>query len=513
MFTKRTKVLLGVLLATGCSVAYAASYNRVPSSTFANASTTCGATIGNQCFITDCLTELCTAGGGAIASLSQYNGTAWTVVANAVAGGPGALTGTTADTFTLDSDGDALVLNPQVGGLTLDRVAAGTVTLTALDDDATAALTIDPGGAAQLTLGSADVTAIVHISDADTQLQNGATGNVDLTFHDYADTTDDDQAHTLLRTNCTDASTGAEDCDFSIGVVEAGAAPETRLAFDADGDITIGSANNAGVILNALNAQQRNNATGTVTLAFADYADTTDDDQDHGRVQVNCTDTGSGSEDCDMSLSAVEAGAAPEQRILIDADAGVTLGSSNNNLLTVTTDGTGDSEVVLPDSSVGRDEVGGNMLVQGIFCGDLPNNTTNYTSPITGYPSGPFYAATTTGNDLSYALAGDGCAAQDDTTEANADEIMFTQTATKVIGLYCRVSGSGANGVTLAVRSAAAALTPAVTCTIATGSTECTSYTPTTTDVAANATLAVSAVSTEDLSAQDYWCMVQFALQ
>lgn len=72
---------------------------------------------------------------------------------------------------------------------------------------------------------------------------NGSTGDVTLDFHDYADTADDDMAHVVFRTNCTDTGTGAEDCDFSIGVVEAGAAAETRFSIDADGGVTIGSAN------------------------------------------------------------------------------------------------------------------------------------------------------------------------------------------------------------------------------------------------------------------------------
>lgn len=427
----RTKALLATLLAIGCSMAYAASYNRVPSATFANASTVCGAIQGNQCYITDCLTDACVVGGGTIDALSQYSGaaSAWTVVAPASAGGGGAITGTTGDTFSIDTDSDNFKLDPQAGGLTFTRATAGTVTLTAADDNATAQLNIAPGGVADMFLGGSSTAGVIL---------NTAAGS--------------------------------------------------------------GSA-------------LRNNSTGSVQIAFQDYADTTDDDMDHGLLVVNCTDTGTGAEDCDMSIAAVEAGATAEQRVLIDADAGITLGSANNNSLTVTTDSTGDAEVVLPNSSIGKAEIGGNMLVNSIFCGDLPNNTTNYTSPINGYPSGPFYDVGLVASDLGYGLAGTGCAAQDDTTEANADEIMFTQTAMKVIGLYCRVSSSGSNGVTLAVRSATAALTPAVTCTIATGSTECTSYTPTTTNIAANATVAVSAVDTENLSAQDYWCMVQFALQ
>jgi hypothetical protein len=427
--TNRTKALLCTLLAVGCSMAYAASYNRVPSATFANASTVCGAIAGNQCYITDCATPQCLAGGGTEDALSQYNGSAWVVVASAAAGGSGALSGTSADPFTLDTDGDAFVLSPQAGGRTLTRATAGTVTLLAADNDATAQLNIAPGGIADMFLGGSSTAGVIS------QVAPGSGFNI------------------------------------------------------------------------------RNNATGVTQLAFQDYADSADDDMNHVQFQANCTDATTGAEDCDLSIAVVEAGAAPEQRLLIDADNGITVGSANTNNLTVTTDSTGNAEVVLPDSSVGIDEVGGNMLMQGIFCGDLPNNTTNYTSPVAGYPSGALYSAGLTGNDLDYALAGTGCAAEDSTTEATADEIMFTGTATKVLGLYCRVSSSGSNGVVLRVRSAAASLTPDITCTIATGQTECRSLTPTTTDIAANATVAVSAVSTEDLSTQDYWCMVQFALQ
>lgn len=323
------KWIFAVLAGAACSTAYAASYNRVPNALYADASATCGAVAGNQCYITDCLTALCTTGGGTEDALLQYNGSAWVLVASAASGGASAVSGTTADTFTLDSDGDAFVLSPAVGGLTLQRAAAGVVTLTAADDDSTAAMTVDPGGAAALTLGSIDVTSISAIVDNDFQLQNGATGSVTFDFRDYADTTDDDQAHAILTTNCTDTGTGAEDCDFSIGVAEAGAAAETRFAIDADGDITVGSANNGGVTLLSTGVSTRNSATGSVTFDFRDYADTTDDDQAHTLLTTNCTDTSSGAEDCDFTVGIVEAGAAPETRLSFDADGDITVGSAN----------------------------------------------------------------------------------------------------------------------------------------------------------------------------------------
>lgn len=285
------------------------------------------------------------------------------------------------------------------------RNDAGVVTLTASDDDATAALTVQPGGAAPLTVGGFSATAVQIVADNDTQIWNGATGSVTLDFRDYADTTDDDMAHALFTTNCTDTGSGTEDCDFTIGIVEGGAAAETRLNFDADGGITVGSANTASVnissaddaltyatnsdrITNATDAQftfgrddagvvtltcadddatagcvydaggvspitvgsadvtavtlladndanVTNGATGSVSLALRDYADTTDDDMDHVLLTGNCTDTGTGTEDCDLTIGIVEGGAAPETRLNFDGDGGIVIGSANTNSMYV----------------------------------------------------------------------------------------------------------------------------------------------------------------------------------
>jgi hypothetical protein len=301
----RTKALLATLLAVGCSMAYAASYNRTPNATFANASTVCGAIQGNQCFITDCLTDACVVGGGSVKALSQYNGSAWVVVSTAAAGGAGAIAGTTANTFDLDTDGDNIRLDPQARGLSV---------------------------------------------------YPQTTGSSTFDLRDYADTTDDDMAHTLFTTNCTDTGSASEDCDFTIGIVEAGAAAETRLNFDADLGITLGSANTDNLTVSTNNNGVKVLDFGVVNIDLRD-ADNAITNRDNVRLGANCTDTGDGSEDCDFTLGVQEAGAAAETRLNIDADGGITLGSANNNSLTVTTDSTGDAEVVLPVDSVGAGEL------------------------------------------------------------------------------------------------------------------------------------------------------------
>jgi hypothetical protein len=163
-----------------------------------------------------------------------------------------------------------------------------------------------------------------------------------------------------------------------------------------------------------------------------------------------------------------------------------------------------DRAITLLDAA-GAINVGVNTDI--VLCGDLPNNTTNYTSPVSGFPSGEMYVNSV--SNLSFALAGSGCAAEDETTEATADDVLFANNAVKILGMYCAVSGSGSNGVVLNLRSAAASLTPDITVTIPTGSTTGATSAITTTDIAAGATFALRSISTEDLSSQDVWCMVK----
>lgn len=142
-----------------------------------------------------------------------------------------------------------------------------------------------------------------------------------------------------------------------------------------------------------------------------------------------------------------------------------------------------------------------------ILCGDLPSSATAYSSPVSGYAGGALFAAGLTANDLGYGIAGTGCAAEDNATEATADEVMFANNPFRVMGLYCAVTGSGSNGVTINLRSAAANLSPDVAVTIPTGETTAVADLREMPVVAAGATFATRQITTEDLSAQDFWCM------
>jgi len=70
------------------------------------------------------------------------------------------------------------------GTVNFARSDAGVVTLTAVDDDATAAITLDAGGAADIVIGSADVTQINLITDeasaTDVNITGGLTVSTDI---------------------------------------------------------------------------------------------------------------------------------------------------------------------------------------------------------------------------------------------------------------------------------------------------------------------------------------------
>lgn len=183
--------------------------------------------------------------------------------------------------------------------------------------------------------------------------------------------------------------------------------------------------------------------------------------------------------------------------------ASITIGSADVTAFTVTTDGTGDAEAALPENSIGPDE-GAFMTDLIYFCGQQVVTGTVYLGPVTAFLTGDFTAA--------YVMGDAQCNALEDSTEATADApIGYANTTFKVLGMMCEVSSSGSNGITATMRSAEADLTPTMTCTIATGETSCTSVTSSTTDIAADATLAIKIENTEDLSAQDAWCKVLIA--
>ena len=196
------------------------------------------------------------------------------------------------------------------------------------------------------------------------------------------------------------------------------------------------------------------------------------------------------------------------------------LGHTNTTTFTLQTDGSGDGEVVLPLQSIGSGEIvneaitsgkmptnavtssqlGANPLGELFFCGESCSSSTCAGGHSVAFLSGDYTA--------SHALAAGACDTLGETSIAAASEIASANNAFKVHGMYCVTDSSGSNGVVLAMTAADAATVPAVTCTIPTGETTCAASTAATTDVAAGAVVAVSIVTTENLSANDFSCRV-----
>ena len=164
----------------------------------------------------------CTAGSGSTVVACEYDGSAWIPSATS----SGTWTGANGETITNGTDGT----------FTFTRDESGGVTIIGADDSSPANTTYDTTGAGAVTIGSFDVLRVELRADEDVRIVNGVTGPVTLDLRDYADTTDDNMAHVIFSGNCTDTSSGTEDCDLDISLTEAGS-NVVRVQMDGDGDI------------------------------------------------------------------------------------------------------------------------------------------------------------------------------------------------------------------------------------------------------------------------------------
>ncbi len=185
--------------------------------------------------------------------------------------------------------------------------------------------------------------------------------------------------------------------------------------------------------------------------------------------------------------------------------AAMTIGTSSTTSTTIVSDDTGDAEEVHVVNSVGPADVVG-LYKELIICGENAENGTVFFGPATA----PF------GGDgsVSYAITSAGCDALDNVTEATADA-PISALATKIHGMYCTTDAVLGAGETIvftlrtavgnAVTTDGAATT--LTCTMAVGETACRVNTGTTTNIAANATVAMSVVETSNnVDGDESWC-------
>lgn len=97
------------------------------------------------------------------------------------------------------------------------------------------------------------------------------------------------------------------------------------------------------------------------------------------------------------------------------------------------------------------------------------------------------------------------------TTEATADEAALDATAFQVLSMDCLTADPGASGVSFTLRSAAAATTPSVTCSVANTKKGCTANVQTTTAIASGATVAIAAASAGNQGTTPFVCTLHVA--
>lgn len=258
------RLLVALLLSLGIPVAaWAQNTNTLPPAcTAATLLTNCVPQVeGVRARVINAASATVCTGTGSVVNVCVFDGSSWVVSEVA---GTTSITGTTSDTFTVDSDGDSSGTAAFVFGefgesfasatdnvIDIIRNDAGVVSLRGSDDSSpVGGFNIFPNGAAAMGLGVTNITTRidlftegmdVRVDDAGNTLSlrnSASTGNVDLDFRDYGDTTDDDMAHVLMSANCTTTSTGAEDCDLTISVTEDGS-NRTAITFDGDGDVIV----------------------------------------------------------------------------------------------------------------------------------------------------------------------------------------------------------------------------------------------------------------------------------
>lgn len=180
------------------------------------------------------------------------------------------------------------------------------------------------------------------------------------------------------------------------------------------------------------------------------------------------------------------------------------IGSPAAPAIQIQTDGTGDGELTVPEGSIAADEV--SMVTDHvIFCGQADENGTIYLGPATTQFWG--------NNTADWTAGSAGCDALDNATEATADDPLWTNVSYKIMGGVCYTDATLGAGesVIFTMRSAAADTTPQQTCTIGVGESDCSITIATTTDVAANATVAMKAVEASNNADDNLWCRMTIA--
>jgi hypothetical protein len=265
--------------------------------------------------------------------------------------------------LTLGRSGQAIVLNGAVGDLTLkdSTPVLALIDTDAVDGDAgisiTATCTTVTAGAehvdatfAQQVAGS-PVTFLLADADGSITLGDGTRALVlsgaatvgdliisdatpQLSLKDSSCAVADVNA--LIKADATDTGDGTEDIDVTFQQQVAGTIT-TFLVSDADGALTLGQTSQPIVLNGPVGNVTLEDA--APTLVFKDSS--CDDADDNFDIVVAATDTGSGTEDIDVVLSAQVAGT-KVAFLTFDADGALTLGNTGQSLVLNGPAGVGD---------------------------------------------------------------------------------------------------------------------------------------------------------------------------
>lgn len=180
--------------------------------------------------------------------------------------------------------------------------------------------------------------------------------------------------------------------------------------------------------------------------------------------------------------------------------AAMTLGGASMTALTVTSDGTGNAEVVLPAASVGAAEVG-HATLRVAYCGQNDENNVIYQGAVGITAAEPVLADAT-------------CDALDNGTEGTADVVLSAGLSLTAKYMRCTTAATLAAGetITAQLRDDTADVT-GVTCQIAEAQTECEVLVPTASAIAAASATAMKVTQVSNNADDDLKCVVLYQVQ
>jgi hypothetical protein len=148
---------------------------------------------------------------------------------------------------------------------------------------------------------------------------------------------------------------GGDTADQVVFAIQGHATQATDIVqvYKDDGTVLL-ALNNTGDL--TIDGTFASGASATPSVVLKDSDGLADPLDDNARLRGNLSDTGDGSEDMDIWISGQRAGAEVDH-LAIDADAGITLGHAATTAITLTTDSTGNGEVVLPNGAIGSAEI------------------------------------------------------------------------------------------------------------------------------------------------------------